>query len=359
VNRLASSSLLLLVAACGARTNVGIPVFDASLRPLDTGLAPDAPLVEAGPLPDVTLDQTGCVLYGGFPETMQTSLADTWFYDGAAWTREANLIPAECEPAQCGYVGSAVTVADRIVFIGFPATTAATLMETFIFDGRRWTPVMTANPPPVRWYPAVAASGNDVLLFGGADLPAGGELNDTWVLRGNAWSQVVVDVAPPARSNATIAATTPQPARQLVLFGGSNSTGLLGDTWLWNGTAWTESHDDVGPTPRCGASAAATPGGVVLFGGCSSGGCIEPSCDPGAEMNDTWQWDGRWTRLHPLSPPPPRTDAASGSDDVGTMYVFGGYFGGKGLADTWVFDGTWASGDTGPSGRGLAAMACF
>ena len=35
-----------------------------------------------------------------------------------------------------------------------------------------------------------------------------------------------------------------------VLFGGRNGTTLYGDTWEWNGTAWTQKSPPFSPSPR-------------------------------------------------------------------------------------------------------------
>jgi len=89
-----------------------------------------------------------------------------------------------------------------------------------------------------------------------------------------------------------------------VLFGGQdNNTGaLLQDTWLWDGTGWT----DATPRPLYMPSATPPPARfyhamaydsvrqrVLLFGG----------QDPqGNALNDTWEWNGRtWAPAFPAT----------------------------------------------------------
>ena len=56
-------------------------------------------------------------------------------------------------------------------------------------------------------------------------------------------------MSPPARASAGPA---DGPGGGLILFGGTTPGGLLGDTWLWNGTTWAELNPT--PTPAaCGA----------------------------------------------------------------------------------------------------------
>jgi hypothetical protein len=85
---------------------------------------------------------------------------------------------------------------------------------------------------------------------------------------------------------------------EVVLFGGCCSGGLLNDTWIWDGTTWTEQHPTTSPSARSGMGMAydAARGEVVLFGGYNGG-----------LLNDTWTWDGTtWTEQHPTTSPSAR-----------------------------------------------------
>jgi hypothetical protein len=86
-------------------------------------------------------------------------------------------------------------------------------------------------------------------------------------------------------------------ATGLVLFGGNNgqsSGGQLGDTWTWDGTAWT--HNNVlGPSERDQAVMAYLGGKVVLVGGYNGNNT--------QGLDDTWEWDGAsWTQKVVLLP---------------------------------------------------------
>ena len=78
---------------------------------------------------------------------------------------------------------------------------------------------------------------------------------------------------------------------QVVLFGGWNRT-YLGDTWVWDGEAWTERKVP-GPSARGGRPGFAYDPAdelLLLYGGGDAGGWLA----------DMWSWDGeRWVELGP------------------------------------------------------------
>ena len=69
-----------------------------------------------------------------------------------------------------------------------------------------------------------------------------------------------------------------------ILFGGADARTTFGDTWSWNGTAWTQLSPATSPPARDLASMAydASLGKIVLFGG----------FDGTTDLNDTWTWNG-------------------------------------------------------------------
>ena len=80
-----------------------------------------------------------------------------------------------------------------------------------------------------------------------------------------------------------------QATGQMILFGGQTSSGVLNDTWSWNGEDWTQL-DDSGPSARSGHAVVfdSARGHAVLFAGESAAGVL----------NGTWEWDGgRWAQM--------------------------------------------------------------
>ena len=148
---------------------------------------------------------------------------------------------------------------------------------------------------------------------------------------------------------------------QVVLFGGGIPTGdpevpdtLLSDTWVWDGTNWTQLNPAASPSGRAYAGMAydATRGKVVLFGGSN-----------GSVLNDTWEWDGtNWTPLNPAASPSGRAPDAAMTYDAAHQQVvlFGGLYSGGYLGDTWVWNGTnWAQSSpaTNPPADAIGSMA--
>jgi hypothetical protein len=135
------------------------------------------------------------------------------------------------------------------------------------------------------------------------------------------------------------------PSGTVVLYSGlafSGSGGLnVGETWEFNGTAWTNVTRSGNPGYRFGAELTydAKDGYLLLFGGSV----------PGSFPNQTWEFsNGNWTQLHPKVSPPPRAleglayDAAAGYVVMygGVTFAGGGFDQyGNGLNDTWTFSG--------------------
>jgi hypothetical protein len=82
---------------------------------------------------------------------------------------------------------------------------------------------------------------------------------------------------------------------KVILYGGYDGTNTLVDTWVWDGTAWTQL-DVAGPGKRPACSMTSWNDTVLLFGG--------------QYVRGTWQCDGRhWNELDPPTAPSDRTAA--------------------------------------------------
>ena len=133
------------------------------------------------------------------------------------------------------------------------------------------------NMPPARAGMGMAydAAREQVVLFGGVDCSLGNEFNDTWVWDGTTWTQVFPATSPSARESTM----TYDAARgRIVLFGGRVNGIVLNDTWTWDGTTWTEQHPSTVPPVRDNPGLAydAQRGKVVMFSGYQ--GCFH--CNP-------------------------------------------------------------------------------
>lgn len=90
---------------------------------------------------------------------------------------------------------------------------------------------------------AYDSSARQVVLFGGTT--ATQELNDTWVWNGSSWSQLHPATQPSVRSGADLVYDAS--SAQTILFAGSNAAGDLSDTWVWNGSNWVQHATQPAP----------------------------------------------------------------------------------------------------------------
>jgi hypothetical protein len=172
-------------------------------------------------------------------------------------------------------------------------------------------------------------AGRVVVLFGGAGK---GGLNDqTWVWDGSDWSELSQAASPPPLYGATMfydAAIS-----QVVLFGGDGAGGPEGPflgTWAWGGSYWAHLY----PATHPPASAFSARIGGGLFGGVGPTGQPLSGTWGGPDPTDWWQGPG--------SPPSARYGAAAAYDQAaGEVVMFGGH------SANGLLSGTWAWGSSG------------
>ena len=190
------------------------------------------------------------------------------------------------------------------------------------------------------------------VLFSGIQWPGTYDPGETWEWDGNAWTLVATDGPSPRCWHGM----TYDAARHVtVLFGGADPNGVLGDMWEWDGTVWT-CVSVTGPSPRAHPVLAfdSSRQRVVLFGG-----CFDDSSH--RYYGDTWEWDGSSWSLRSETGPAPRDGHAMAFDELlGAVVLFGGADDPYHLrGDTWAWDGnSWTLlSTTGPSARHVHAMA--
>ncbi len=180
--------------------------------PVDAGLDAVSP-------PDASRPHVA-VLFGGiaswayYPGDPSSGLlADTWTFDGTAWTE----VHAKGPSARAGAAMAALN--GKLVLFGGSAATSATsasvLADTWTFDGTTWTQLDIVGPA-AREYAALAPLGGKLVLFGGATANAAATLSDTWTFDGAAWTQLAVAGPSGVGGKASMAPL----GTKLVLFGG-------------------------------------------------------------------------------------------------------------------------------------------
>jgi hypothetical protein len=134
------------------------------------------------------------------------------------------------------------------------------------------------------------------------------------------------------------------------MFGGYSGTGLLGDTWEWNGTQWSQRSPAHAPAARQFPSLAWDPvaNATLLYGGVLANGWTD----------ETWHWDGTdWVMRTPNLTPSIRGIAKVATDlHRRRVILFGGS---DSDSSTWEWDGIgWQSLQLpGPSARSSQVMA--
>ena len=191
------------------------------------------------------------VLFGGYDQT-GSNRYDTWTWDGTTRTEfpstgAGDLPPTVGPKTPLGAVMASVK--DKCYFIDVDG-------EMYTWSGASWDTVNQGSVVPPPRYSGVAAAQGDKLVFFGGVLPGNLAnipptlLGDTWIWDGSAWTQSTAP-GPAPRDSAMMASY----GDTVALFGGqgvpdaNDVPSFLGDTWTWNGSQWTQMSG-VGPSPR-------------------------------------------------------------------------------------------------------------
>lgn len=150
------------------------------------------------------------------------------------------------------------------------ATSSLFLLGTTLCAQANFTQLSPANMPSPRAGAIGVSDGALLYNFGGKPGP-GVELNDMWIFDGTTWLDVTptTGALPPGRDWYGAAYDTAR--GRFVLFGGRSSAlaSNLGDTWEFDGVAWTQMTPVNAPTARRWNAMAydAAAGVTILFGG--------------------------------------------------------------------------------------------
>ncbi len=298
------------------------------------------------------------VLFGG--RNLSGILGDTWLYAHAS-QKWVELSPSPAPTARAA--PSMVYDSSVNLFVLFGGQEGSLYFkESWLLD-----PISSGwkfLSPPIS--PSPRADGSMVfdssaqasILFGGQI--TGGYYHDSWAFDAGSATWVILSPSdsPSGRSDASMAFNSSNGTS--LLFGGQGSSGFLGDSWLFSlaTSSWSALNPATSPTSRSGASMAfnSSNGTFLLFGGVNSGG----------PLGDTWLYDpalGNWRELSPPTPPAARAFASMVFDSANKVFLlFGGGHGGSRFNDSWLFDpasGSWMElhPTNPPPGRSFAPMA--
>lgn len=252
------------------------------------------------------------LLFGGNPVTGGLPRNELWSYTGD-WLPigDPNLTP----PARSLHVFRTDPINNAIWLYGGidPNTSYADLWK---FQYGKWQRVVVNNPPPQSCSTPNSALDLDrkKLVIVCADSAVSEfDFND--------WKALTNLVkTPPIRAFSSM--TYDESLKKSVLFGGYGSD-YVADSWLWDGTTWTEVDKNLPPS-RALASMWFDPHlhRTVIFGGIGR----QSSQDRITRFNDMWSFDGSgWTEIKPSTVPPPRYGAQVAVDPrTGNVLLFGG-----------------------------------
>jgi hypothetical protein len=324
IARLAVHMLLLPMVAAGCGSSTG------------PGLETQTPLLEPRRGASLAYDEARklTVLFGGFGAEEGTPAADrssTWTYSGSAWSRVATAGPSARHGASMVYDASR----QRVVLFGglsgsFP--NERYVADTWEWDGSAWSKVADAGPG-LRAHQVMAydRARNRVVLYGGFDLTTNQELHDIWEWNGTSWAK---QSGATATSTRTAGIAFDEKAGSLLLFSLDPAANkIVAD--VWNGTTLTRSSI---AAPSCAlmgspmSGLGASRGGVIWLGTCGNAAVLTQLVLSGS----SWTTGGG-------SLPPARSQSPITYDrDRDRVVIFGGEAVPSGtlLGDTWEFDGT-------------------
>jgi hypothetical protein len=297
----------------------------------------------------VAYDETrgNVLLYGG--RSMQYTSRAVRVMDPIACS-VTNLWPESTPPPRDFPATVYVAEQDRLyVFGGQPGTYSAPLDDFWAFrvGDNQWTQ-LPGPGPSARMGARIAHDKRRGKLVLGAGAFEGAP-TDTWEfdLTSQTWEQ---------RAAANPAFAEPGAFVFDNVLGKVVDVAQSGRLRAWNGTTWDSSEPTVTPGARESAAAAWLPwlGRALLFGGTAGDGHR-------GLLGDSWLWNGTWRRLEgrvarspgyslaqagsAIAEPPPRTGhtLAAGYVTRTTPYrdialLFGGEGEGRLLSDTWSFD---------------------
>ena len=187
-----------------------------------------------------------------------------------------------------------------------------------------WRQVGTGLNPDGRFLQAAALDEKRevVVLFGGATLspndskPQSNQELWVWSPATGQWSrQTGIGTLPSARAGASLAYDST--GDKFVLFGGRSTSGVnYEDTWEWDPAsgAWTD-RTGTGPHPSArsqhGMVYQKSTGKILLFGGSTSTGSLGDWSNMSASLKDVWEYDPTahgWTDRTPSAGPSARHD---------------------------------------------------
>src|SRR5581483_4311008 len=226
--------------------------------------------------------------------------SDTFEWDGAKWT---NKTPSKNVPPQHTWASMTYdpTLKKTVLFGGYDGFSYVD--QTWVWDGTSWSRQKN-HPAPARTLTSMWYDPNlkKTVIYGGIGRLTSTDritrYSDMWTFDGTGWTQLTPNGGTPGPRYGAQTVVDPH-TNHVLLFGGMFDTvtppvppakdptevqSYVGDMWEWDGSAWTQLHQDTIPPARDNGRMVYDPSRdqIVLFGGYA-----------GAYFADTWAWDGK------------------------------------------------------------------
>jgi N-acetylneuraminic acid mutarotase len=258
-------------------------------------------------------------IFGGFFHE-STYLNDLWTYDFDTQTWEKLNSSGFSPDARKSHSAVYNPVTNRLIIFGGSSGPSSYLDDTWFFDftAGTWLEVYTPVKPSSREGASFALNRDKTkgILFGGYD---GSYKNDTWVfdLATEQWQLMTPISSPPARAHHVSSGLID--SNCIIIFGGEDSSGTIGDTWKYDiaGNSWSPLSPSTSPPDiSFGSLVTDDPNKrCLLFGGING-------------TNQTWafsEYSENWQLLSTGSSPPERWGHDAVYDSNGNrMVVFAG-----------------------------------
>lgn len=169
------------------------------------------------------------VMFGG--RTMlfgNTGLDDTWEFDGTAWARR---LPAASPSPRFEHAMAFDLARGTTVLFAGRSSMSTTLADTWLWNGVAWTQGPSGPPQRAEHAMSYDVMHDRTVMFGGLGPSA---LGDTWEWNGAAWAQCSPTQSPSGRCAHSLAYDLSRGVT--VMYGGSVGGN---ETWEWDGTQWT------------------------------------------------------------------------------------------------------------------------
>lgn len=250
---------------------------------------------------------------------------DTWTWNGTVWAEE------ELAPTARDAVAMCAANAQGTAVLLHGGSTGST--ETWQWNGDAWQRLQPATPPARENHSlAFDPATRQPLMFGGWD--GGRRTATTYAWNGSVWTLLAPPAAPSPRQMHAACSVDGGNRSGVLVFGGNDSgNAYLNDAWLWDGTTWAAfaASSPTAPPARRFTAMAQEPGraSVLLFGGENGQG----------DLGDTWRLDlatQTWSLLTLATSPLARRGQRMLADAArGRILMVGGY----GVADpVWEWD---------------------